>query len=81
MRLILVTWHFGQYDKITLILYTNVYIFKVTFNQESWHMCHNMYVSWYDTAFSKDFQLFNISYFKAAYSVTTNIFRKKLFSF
>ena len=36
MRLFLVTWHLGQDDKITLILYTNVYIFKVTFNQESW---------------------------------------------
>ena len=32
----LVTWHLGQDDKITLILYTNVYILKVTFNQESW---------------------------------------------
>ena len=30
------TWHLGQDDKITLILYTNVSIFKVTFNQESW---------------------------------------------
>ena len=36
MRLFLVAWHLGQDDKITLILYTNVYIFKVTFNQESW---------------------------------------------
>ena len=35
MRLFLVTWHLGQGDKITLILYTNVYILKVTFNQES----------------------------------------------
>ena len=25
-----------QDDKITLILYTNAYIFKVSFNQESW---------------------------------------------
>ena len=29
-------WLLGQDDKITLILYTNVYILKVTFNQESW---------------------------------------------
>ena len=36
MRLFLVTWHLGQDDKIALILYTNVYIFKVTFNQGSW---------------------------------------------
>ena len=36
MRLILVTWHLGHDNKITLTLYTNVYIFKVTFNQESW---------------------------------------------
>ena len=36
MRLFLVTWHLRQDDKITLILYTNVYILKVTFNQESW---------------------------------------------
>ena len=35
-RLFLVIWHLGQDDKITLILYTNVYIFKVIFNQESW---------------------------------------------
>ena len=34
MRLFLVTWHLGQDDKITLILNTNVYIFKVAFNQE-----------------------------------------------
>ena len=33
--LFLVTWHLGQDDKIMLILYTNLYIFKVTFNQES----------------------------------------------
>ena len=33
--LFLVTWHLGQDDKMTLILYTNVYIFKDTFNQES----------------------------------------------
>ena len=32
----LVIWHLGQDDKITLILYTCVYIFKVTFNHESW---------------------------------------------
>ena len=31
-----VTWHLGQDDKITLILDTNVYILKVTINQESW---------------------------------------------
>ena len=36
MRLFLVTWHLGQDDKITLILYTNLYIFRVTYNQESW---------------------------------------------
>ena len=32
----LVTWHLGQDDMITLILFTNVNIFKVTFNLESW---------------------------------------------
>ena len=36
MCFVLVNWHLGQDDKIMLILYTNVYIFKVTFNQESW---------------------------------------------
>ena len=30
------TWHMGQDDNITLILYTNAYIFNVTLNQESW---------------------------------------------
>ena len=34
MRLFLITWHLGHDDKITLILYTNVYIFKVLFYQE-----------------------------------------------
>ena len=34
MRLFLVTWHLDQDDKIMLILYKNVYIFKVTFNQD-----------------------------------------------
>ena len=29
-------WLLGQDDKIILIIYTNVYISKVTFNQESW---------------------------------------------
>ena len=45
------------------------YIQTYTFSK--WHltkragnMCHNLYVSWYNTDFSKDFQLFNISYFK-----------------
>ena len=27
-------------------------------------MCDNLYVCWYATAFSKDFQSFNITYFK-----------------
>ena len=36
MHLFMVTWHLGQGDKITLILNKKVYIFKVTFNQESW---------------------------------------------
>ena len=35
LRLFLVTWHLGQDDKITVILYKNVCIFKVKFNQES----------------------------------------------
>ena len=34
MRLLLVTCHLDQ--DVSLILYTYVYIFKVTFNQESW---------------------------------------------
>ena len=36
MRLFLITGHLGQDDKITLILYTNVYSFKEAFNQENW---------------------------------------------
>ena len=45
------------------------YIQTYTFSK--WHltkragnMCHNLYESWYDTAFSKDFQLFNITFLK-----------------
>ena len=33
---LLCAWHLDQDDKITLILYINVYIFKVTVNQDSW---------------------------------------------
>ena len=33
---LLCAWHLDQNDKIMLILYTKIYIFKVTFNQESW---------------------------------------------
>ena len=32
----LCVWHLGQDNKIARILYTNVYILKVIFNQESW---------------------------------------------
>ena len=51
MSLFLAIWHLGQDDKITLKLYTNVYIFKVTFNQERWQyvrcsvcmlICHSL---------------------------------------
>ena len=45
------------------------YIQTYTFSK--WHltmgagnMCHILYVSWYDTVFSKDFQLFNSTNFK-----------------
>ena len=45
MRFFLVTWHLGQDDNITLILYTNVNIFKVTLTKRAGNMCHNLYVS------------------------------------
>ena len=35
----LVIWYLGEDDKITLILYTNIYIFKVTFKPEKLEIC------------------------------------------
>ena len=36
-------------------------------------MCHNLYVSCYDTDFSKDFQLFNITNIKKQSSIYRNV--------
>ena len=64
MSLFLAKWHLGQDDKITLKLYTNVYIFKVTFNQERWQYVRCSVRMLICQAFSKDYQSFNIIHFK-----------------
>ena len=66
-------WLLGTWAKMTSSRWS--YIQTYTFSK--WHltkragnMCHILYVSWYDTAFSKDFQLFNITYFKNNHQLT-----------
>ena len=54
---------------------------KRTHTFSKWHlakrignMCHNLYVSWYDRAFSKDFHFFNINNFKNNHQFTEMYF-------
>ena len=66
--LLLDTW-----AKMTRTLWS--YILTYTFSK--WHLTkragnisHNLCVSWYDAAFSKDFQLFNITNFESDHQFT-----------
>ena len=69
-------WLLGTWAKITRSRWS--YIQTYTFSK--WHltkragnMCHNLYVRWYDTSFSKYFQLFSITFFKKQSLIYRNV--------
>ena len=71
--LIIYFWLPGTWAKMTRSRWS----YMQTFTFSKWHltkragnMCHHLYISWYDTVFSKNFQLFNITNFNNNHQFT-----------